>query len=192
MTRPPLPARLFNRYLAGELAAAVLLSAICWYFGASVLHAILLGCGIALVAVAVVVATDAEVHDSSWRGKDRVRARGSRSDVSSLSLRIRGSRGRVDYAVQRRVRELARHRLAIYGLDLQNADHRAQIEQLIGVPAYDFLLRTHKNAPPLRALLACLDALDGLDPNHYRTPQPDSYSRFPFLSLLRSRTSRDR
>jgi hypothetical protein len=166
---------------------ALVASAICWYLGANVWKALMLGCGITIVALVALVGTAPEVRDIRWRGSARGSTLGSRSDVSNLAFRLRGSWGRIDYSVQRRAREIARRRLGLEGLDLQNADHRPYIEQLIGAESYDFLVRNQKDPPKLRALLRCLDALDAIDPAYEATLRSHPDSRFPFLTRLRQR-----
>lgn len=172
------------------IVAAVALSALCWYFGAGVWEAVMLGCLVTLVAVTVLVGTAPEIRETRWSGSDRGINRGSRSEVSTLSFRLRGGWGRIDLSVQRQARDIARRRLAFYGLDLHNVDHRARIEQLIGPASYGFLVRERRGAPSMRALLACLDALDAIDPMHYAPPEPRQARRFPLR--LGPRRARER
>jgi hypothetical protein len=171
------------------VSLALVASAICWYFGTGVWKALMLGCGITIVALVALVGTVPEVRDLRWRGSARGPTLGSRSDVSNLAFRLRGSWGRVDYSVQRRARDIARRRLGLEGLDLQNADHRPYIEQLIGADSYDFLVRNQKDPPKLRALLRCLDALDAIDPAYEATLRSHPDSRFPLLTRLLQRKS---
>jgi hypothetical protein len=185
--------RLPNRErIVKALACALAISAICWFFGANVWQALMLGCGITILISVGLIGTAPEVRDLRWRGTANGRSRGSRSDVASLAFRLHGSWGQIDYSVQRRARDLARRRLAIEGLDLQNVDHRPQIEQLIGTDSYDFLMRSQKTPPRLRTLLHCLDSLDAIDPVAYSRHVSQSEGRFPFLTQLRQRRTRDR
>ena len=109
------------------LCAGVLIAAICWYFGVDVWHAILLGCAMTVTALAVFAGTSApDARDLSWRPGKRVRNDGSRNDVASLSSSLHAGWGVVGLTAERRLHEIARRRLALDGLDLQNVDDRAR------------------------------------------------------------------
>ena len=157
------------------LCAGVLIAAICWYFGVDVWHAILLGCAITVTALAVGAGTSApDARDLSWRPGERARNDGSRNDVASLSSSLHAGWGLVGLTAERRLHEIARRRLALDGLDLQNADHRLAIERRIGGRAYRILARGQTRRLRLRTLRYCLDMLDAIDANHYPTPRPRS------------------
>lgn len=186
--------RVPDRYLLVRfLATALLLGAVCWYLGADVWRAAMLGGAITLVGWSVLIGVSPEVRDIDWRGEEERVARGSRSDISTLSFRLRGTWGRVDHSVQWRARNIARRRLAFYGLDPQAPEHRSQIEEMIGADSYDFLVREQRGAPSMRALLRCLDTLDAIDPTHYAsTPPPPPPTRARFRLPLRPRRPLDR
>jgi hypothetical protein len=157
------------------LCAGVLIAAICWYFGVDVWHAILLGCAITVTVLAVVAGTSApDARDLSWRPGNQTPNGGSRNDVASLSSSLHAGWGLVGLTAERRLREIARRRLALDGLDLQNADHRLAIERRIGGRAYRILVRGQTRGLRLRMLRYSLDVLDAIDSNHYPTPQPRS------------------
>ncbi len=184
-----LPAR---RSTFTVLGSALLVSAVCWYFGADFWAALALGGVITILWMAVLVASSHDPRDFDWRGSDRSRGRGSRSEVSNLSYRYRAGWGRVDRSIQRRMRDIARHRLALSGLDLDETKDGERIQQLIGSSAYVLLVGDHKRTLSRRAVNRCLDALDAIDPNYYRSVSPQPASRFPFSTLERQRNARDR
>ncbi|HTU86256.1 MAG TPA: hypothetical protein VMF57_11830 [Solirubrobacteraceae bacterium] len=144
------------------LGAAGLIAAICWYFGVDVWHAILLGTAITIAGLATIAGTAyPEVRDLSWRSRERTGNKGSRTDVASLSWSLRSGWGLVGRTAEWRLQEIARRRLALEGLDLNNPDHGPAIERRIGRPAYKVLTRSHKRRLRRRTLVRCLDALDG-------------------------------
>lgn len=162
-----------RREAARGVGTAVLAAAICWYFGVNVWHAILLGCASTVASFAVMNgASTHEFRDLSWRDKSGSRV-GSRNDVARLAESLRSGWEPVGLTAERRLREIARHRLALEGLDLRNDDHRAAIERRIGTRAYRILSNSGKR-PRLRSLVYCLDVLDALDADHYPPPQPPS------------------
>ncbi len=162
-----LPSRRETRKILG---AGFLIAVICWYFGVDVWHAILLGCAITVIALALSVGYAApNARDLSWRGGRHARREGSRSEIADLSASLRGGWGYVGLTAQERLRQIARRRLALEGLDLGNAEHRSAIERRIGAGAYRVLVSSQGRVPRLRALLNCLDALDSI---HYPAPQP--------------------
>jgi hypothetical protein len=157
------------------LGAGLLVAAICWYFGVDVWHALLLGCAITVTALACLAAGSApDARDLSWRPGKRAGKEGSRNDVAGLSSSLRAGWGFVGLTAERRLREIARRRLALEGLDLRNPDDRLAIERRIGRPAYRILIQRQGRRPTLRTLTYCLDMLDAIDSNHYPVPQPRS------------------
>jgi hypothetical protein len=150
---------------------ALLLAAICWFFGADVWHSILFGTVLTAVGVILLRGLGPDVGAVSWRASGSNR-HGSRRDVDQLSWSMRGSYGRVDGAAIWRVQRLAAHRLAVHQLDLQDPADRPRIEQLLGRRAYLLLARGERRPVSLRALLQCLDALDVLDALALTRPAP--------------------
>jgi len=164
--------RLSRREASRIVCAAILIAALCWYFGADVWHAVLLGCAITVLGLAVGAATSApEARDLSWLGGVRTRREGSRNDVASLSSSLHAGWGFVGLTAERRLQQLARRRLALEGLDLQNANHRVAIEGRIGTRAYRVLVLDRRRQLRLRTLMHCLQVLDALNPTYYPTPQ---------------------
>jgi hypothetical protein len=151
-----------RRSVAVTVFTALVLSAICWYFGADAWHSLLLGSAITAIAVTLCVAAAAEVNDTSWR-EVRHGPTGSRHDVTDLSWSLRGGFGGVGHGGERRLKQIARQRLTLCHLDLASPADRPEIEQLIGRRAYRLLVRSDPRRMRLRSLLHCLDALDRLD-----------------------------
>jgi hypothetical protein len=156
------------------LGIAVLVAAICWYLGANVWHSILLGSAITVAWIAGVAGTAyPEIRDLGWRHGDRAVNKGSRNDVATLAWSLRNAWGYVGRAAEWRMREVARHRLALEGLNLNDPADGPAIERRIGRPVYKVLMRNiQKRRLRRRELLHCLDALDALNPSHYPSPQP--------------------
>jgi hypothetical protein len=169
---------------------AVLVAAICWYFGANVWHSILLGSAITVAWMASVAGTAyPEIRDLGWRHGDRAINTGSRNDVANLSWSLRSGWAFVGRQAEWRLRDIARRRLALEGLDLNDPADGPAIQARIGRPVYRVLIRTSgKRRLRRRTLLNCLDALDGLNPSYYPAPQPHAG-----LAIRTSRgTTRDR
>lgn len=152
---------------------ALVVSAICWYFGADVWRSILFGIAITSIfvaaSVAVALGMAPDVRATTWPGGRRASLRGSRHDVVHLSSSLSASWG-VGHMAESRVRQLVRQRLALHHLDLGSPADRLEIEQLIGRRAYRLLARGQRRRMRLRSFLHCLDVVDGLDPIHDRRP----------------------
>jgi hypothetical protein len=169
---------------------ALLVAAICWFFGADVWHSVLFGTVLTAVGLIVLRGLGPDVGTVSWRAAGSNR-HGARRDVDQLSWAMRGSYGRVDGAAVWRVQRLAAHRLAVHQLDLQNAADRPRIKQLLGRRAYVLLARGERRPVSLRALLQCLDALDVLDALAVTQPAPPLQSSRPRkLTLIPHRLRR--
>jgi hypothetical protein len=145
------------------LIVAVLVAAISWYFGVDVWHSILLGSVLTTVGLISMVGTaDGDLGNTDWRGGASPNRDGARGDVAELSWSLRTNYGRVNHKAVLRVRQLARHRLALHQLDLNDPADRPGVELLIGRSAYAVLVRSERR-PLLRSFLHCLDALDAMD-----------------------------
>jgi hypothetical protein len=143
-------------------AAALVVSAICWFFGADVWHSLLFGTVLTAVGLVGLYGLGVEIGTATWRAAGSNRE-GARRDVDQLSWSMRGSYGRVDTAAIWRVQRLAQQRLTLHHLDLQNPADRPRIQQLLGRRAYVVIARGERRPVSLRALLHCLDTLDALD-----------------------------
>lgn len=174
------------------LAAALVIALICWYFGVDVWHSILLGCAITVIGLACLAAGEApDARDLGWLPGKRERKAGSRNDVANLSASLRASWGYVGMTAEGRLKQIARRRLALEGLDLRNPDDRLAIEQRIGSTAYRALVhRRGTRRLSLRTLVCCLDMLDAIDSTHY--PAPPARSRRPYLYGIRLSLGRAR
>ncbi len=161
-----LPDRRATRKILG---AGFLSAVICWYFGVDVWHAILLGCAITVIVLAVLVGFSVrDARGLGWRPGRGARKEGSRREIADLSASLHGGWGFIGLTAQERLRQIARRRLALEGLDLNNAEHRPAIEDRIGSGAYRPLVSSQGRVPRLRTLLNCLDALDSI---HDAAPQ---------------------
>lgn len=150
--------------LAQDVVTMLGLSAICWYLGADAWHSILIAGVVTVVARAASMVSQPAAKDSRWDEYRRARAKGGRSDVTTLAWSLRGGWGRAGPTAERRVVEIAQRRLALHHLDLKNPDHRPQIEQLVGRRAYRCLTRSAGRGLWMRSLLHCLDVLETVDP----------------------------
>lgn len=175
----PAPLRLpSRRESAGVLGFAALVAVICWYFGVNVLHSLLLGCAVTVAALAALAGTSIPtVSHLGWRSAERRANDGSRNDVASLSTSLQGGWGAVGLTAERRVFKIARHRLALEGLDMLDPAQRPEIERRIGSAAYRTLKRSRNRRLRMRALIRALDALDAVDSTYYPLPQPRSRAR---------------
>jgi hypothetical protein len=165
-----------RRSAAAAVFTALVLSAICWYFGADAWHSLLLGTATTAIAVTLWVAGGAEVTDTNWR-EVRHGPTGSRHDVMNLSGSLRAGFGGVGQGAEWRLKQIARQRLTLCDLDLGNPTDRPEIEQLIGRRAYRTLLSNGRRRMRLRSLVHCLDALDGLDAARNQVTRPRSADR---------------
>ena len=78
------------------LLTALLVAAICWYFGADVWHSILIGSALTTLGLIGLVANDKpDFGNTGWRSDSRSNRHGARRDVAELSWSLRGSYGRV-------------------------------------------------------------------------------------------------
>jgi hypothetical protein len=172
---------------------ALLLAAVCWYFGADVSHSILIGIAVTTLGLVFSIANDnPEFGNTGWQSDSRSNLQGARRDVAQLSQSLRGSYGRVGHGAVVQAQRLARQRLASYQLDLLNPADRPSIEQLIGHHAYAALAPGERRTPSLRSFISCLDALDALDPTPRIILRPRSRRWFLNLAPYRPRRARER
>jgi hypothetical protein len=158
--------RAFNkRATIRVLLTTLLISAVCWYFGADVSHSIMIGIALTTLGLIFLVANDnPDFGRSDWRNDGHTNQQGARRDVAQLSRSLRGTYGRVGRGGVMQAQRLAVQRLAEYQLDLLNSADRPRIELLIGHRAYAVLVRSERRPPFLRSFVSCLNALDALDP----------------------------
>ncbi|OZM76507.1 hypothetical protein CFP66_41000 [Pseudonocardia sp. MH-G8] len=144
------------------VAAATLVSVVCWVVGLDAWHAAT--AGLVLVAAGLCWTALPAHRDVAWPQTTGLQEEGARWDVARLSWSLRPKRGRVPHAGLRPVQDIARRRLAPRGLDLGDPRDRRAIEHLIGEAAYATLALPANRPPHVRAVQHCLDALDRLDP----------------------------
>jgi hypothetical protein len=152
-----------RRVTIWALVVAVFVAAACWYLGVDVWHSVLLGGVLTTVGLLSFVGLpERDIGTTEWRDGPGTNREGARGEVADLSWSLRTSYGRVDIKAVSRVRQLARRRLALHHLDLNDPADRPRVELLIGPSAYGILVRSQRR-PRLRSLLHCLDALDAMD-----------------------------
>lgn len=174
------------------LLVALVVAVICWYFGADAWHSIVIGIALTTVGVTAWAGTAGPApRNTDWRGDDRPKWNGARRDIAELSVSLRGRHGRGITAAWR-VKRLARQRLALHQLDLDDPADRRQIVQLIGRRTYVILVRGERRPLRLRSLLYCLDVLDALDPARSAAPPSRSRRRTPIFARQRPRRARER
>ena len=164
----------------GVIVVTVLAAGVCWYIGMDVWHSATVGIGSAAVGLAWVALPDHRNADWPDDHALTITSTGGGPELRRLSALLLPRYGRVRRESLARVRDLARHRLSLRQLDLDDPSHRLGIEQLIGSVAYVTLCQPRRR-PLLRSVVHCLDALDRLDPSR-SSPVP----RVPLLDLVRS------
>jgi hypothetical protein len=174
------------------LIVVVVVAAVCWYFGADVWHSVLLGGVLTTVGVISLVGIPArDPSVTEWRAAPSHNREGARGEVAELSWSLRTSYGgRVDIRAVSRARQIARRRLALHQLDLNDPADRPGVEALIGSSAYAVLVRRERR-PTLRSLLHCLDALDTLSPTMPTAPPSKPRRRAPIFVPRRLRRTRE-
>jgi hypothetical protein len=175
------------------LLVALLIAAVCWYFGADVWHSILIGSALTTLGLIGFIANaNPDFNNTGWQSDSHSNRHGARRDVAQLSRSLRGSHGRVGTAAVLWTQRLARKRLAVYQLDLLDPADRPRIEQLIGHRAYTVLMRGEHRPPLLRSFIHCLDALDALDPARPIALRSRTRRWSPNFSPHRPRRARER
>ncbi|AYG04886.1 hypothetical protein [Gryllotalpicola protaetiae] len=149
-----------GRVLGPAVLVGVIAGAAIWFFGAGPWWGFTIG----MVAAALVAVWRAapSLEEPIWPKHRPEPADGSRDDVHVLGWAVADLHGHVQQRAFHRVREVARNRLAQRGLDLDAASDRSEIEALIGKRAYATLHANVSSMPSQSAVLACLDALDGI------------------------------
>lgn len=153
-----------RRRLVLVVVVAILIGAVCWYFGMDVPHAVTVTVALLAVGAAWLAADGEDAAD--WESGSAAPGEGVRQDVSRLAWSLRAHRTGIPAAGLRRVHQLAAGRLARRGLDVDSAADRAAIERMLGRAAYG-VLHPGDRRVRLSTVIACLDALDRLE-----TPSP--------------------
>lgn len=154
--------------LTAPIVVGVLVGFAVWYFGGSPWWAT----AFALLTAALILGWRAmpELEAPIWPPRAPETNVGGRDDVQVLGWAFAGKRGRVQSRAVERARAIARDRLSFYGLDLDAESDRERVVALIGRRPYATLHTNVANMPSQGALLACLDALEGLTAHPRRTP----------------------
>ena len=137
-----------------------------WAAGLTVQTSALLGLRI---AAGVLLRTRLDgTPDPGW-ARDRLdRRHGARGEVQDLAWAMVGRDGRIGERVLRRLREVARSRLARHGLTVDDPE----TETLLGTRAVRTLTRTRAPLPTVADVVHTLDVLDRLGPRR-ATPNDD-------------------
>lgn len=148
-----------RRHVVVVGGCVVLVALVAWWLGTDVGHAVAFGVAAGLVVHLWFVVGGADVSD--WQAEMLPAPHGTRDDVSRLGWDLApGERG-TSAARLRRLREVARERLAPHGLDIDAADHAQQVAELLGTRAAGVLARTatRVRAADVEATLAALARL---------------------------------
>jgi hypothetical protein len=155
------------------LSTLVVALALAWWAGVDAGHALAFaGAG---VVVVFLWRTAPGQDATAWPRPGRRPQHGARDDVARLAWSLGTNRDRsgVDAVGLRRVRTLARARLALHGLDLGDSEQRDRIEALIGAPAYDVVRPSRAIRPSLRELEVCVLALQRVGTGAPAVPSPE-------------------
>jgi hypothetical protein len=140
---------------------------VAWTVGFTLASSAMLGL---LVAVGVLLLTRLDATPDPGPDRERLdRRHGARGEVQELAWAMVGRDGRIGERVLRRVRDVARGRLARHGRSLDDAD----IEQVLGTRALRTLTRTASPLPSVADVRHTLDVLDRLGPRR-ATDDPGS------------------
>lgn len=138
----------------------VLAALVPWFLGVDPWHA--LAFGAVTLTIAVLWRGAPDWDDAAWRPGTRPAATGVRDDVSRLAAAV-GRRRTVDGApALRRLRAVARVRLARHGVDLDDPADAPRVAALLGRSA-PAVLRAGAGHVRRTDYLSCLGALERLD-----------------------------
>lgn len=151
------------RRLVGRLVfAAVVLPAAAWAIGVPWPFALLLaGLGAAAVGITALPRMTAEPE---WPRIAPPQVEGGRREVMSLSWMLTSRHHGVDPAAMRRLRAIARRRLAVRGIDLDSRDPAQQrrAAELLGDPAHRILAHAGERDTTHSELDMCVATLESL------------------------------
>jgi hypothetical protein len=135
---------------------------IAWIFGVDLVHALVIGIGLAVVVV--VARTVDATPDPGWEPEPVPDRNGTRGELATLSWTMVGRDGRAGERVFRRVRVVATGRLARLGLDLADPADADAIRALLGQRAWAVLGPAHGRPPRLADVEHTVARLERLDP----------------------------
>lgn len=141
-----------------------------YLFGLPVLPAAVGGL-VAAVVTLLVQRLDAD-DEPDWTPPGYDRRRGSRGDVQELAWSVAGRDGRAGERVLRRLRDVARVRLARHGLDLADPADAPAVERLVGGRAFMTLTRRSHPLPRVSDLQHTLEVLERLGPARHDVARP--------------------
>jgi hypothetical protein len=145
-----------------EVTAFVVAFLVCLGFSLTPGSAFVLACAVAVVAViAVRLQTDIEPDPEPERRTSRD---GSRGDLQDLAWAMVGRDGHAGERALRRLREIARVRLARHGADLDDPADDERVRALVGGRGLATLRRRTAPLPSVGDLTSTLAALERLGP----------------------------
>lgn len=150
------------RLLGTALGTGVVVTVVAVTFAVDLGHATSLGAGGVLLAL--VLAHVREGESTTWPEARWQETDGSRLEVAALSWSLLGRGGRVTEGALRRLRAVARGRLARNGLDLDDPAHHETIAALLGPAAWE-VLTTTADMPSRRQYEQCVRALERAEPD---------------------------
>lgn len=117
----------------------------------------------ALIAAVAAVELYLLAEEPYWPQLDEARRAGGRREVTSLSWMLTPRRHGTDRQAVVRLREIARRRLALHGIDLENPEDRARAVEALGPLAVGVLTDNTDDGPSHRALVRCIESLERLE-----------------------------
>lgn len=146
------------------LAVATAVGLGAWLFALDPASAAAVGLAVAGVGLAL---QRVDTAGEPWRWLlPRATRRGARRDAQELAWALAGRDGRVSRRALRRVREVAAHRLARHGLDLDSPDDDAALRDLVGPRVLATLRRDTEPYPRFTEVERAIAVLDRLGPGH--------------------------
>jgi hypothetical protein len=141
-------------------AAAVLVPAAAFAIGVSVAHSLLIA-GAAIAAVAALELASA-ADPPYWPDPVESARGGNRREIARLSWTLRAQRSEAGSAAVLRLRDIARHRLAAAGIDLDDAKDQPAAAARLGGPVHRILTAQSGRPPSRREIALCIQALEQL------------------------------
>lgn len=151
-----------RRIVVRLVFAVLILPAAAWAIGVPWAFSLLIaGLGAAAVGIAALPPMTAE---SEWPRIPPPPVDGGRREVMSLSWMLTSRHHGVDPAAMRRLRAIARRRLAVHGIDLDSRDPAQQrrAAELLGDPAHRILAHAGERDTTHSELDMCVATLESL------------------------------
>ncbi|MCW2604082.1 MAG: hypothetical protein JWN61_2217 [Pseudonocardiales bacterium] len=143
--------------------ATVVLPAAAWAIGINWVYCLL----IAAAAAAGVAALELPAlgREPNWPVPDEARHDGGRREIAYLSWMLTSRHGGTDRAAVLRLRETARRRLALRGIDLEATADMQRARDVLGPHIHSILLSDQGFSPSHRQIVQCIEALERLVPD---------------------------